>query len=79
MGHYFKIFGVILWISGLAFVWYFRSVQTLDSITLSIFALSMIITGFGFLAFGEIIHLLEKNLLQSQALYKLFKQAGGKE
>jgi hypothetical protein len=79
MGQYYKIFGVLIWFCSVLFIGYLKSTQALDDIALSIVALAGIVTGFGFIGFGEIIRLLEKQLLQSQALYNLFKQIGGEE
>jgi uncharacterized membrane protein YhiD involved in acid resistance len=79
MGQQFKIFGVLIWISSVVFIWFIRSVQIVDYIILAIVALSGIVTGVGFIGVGEIIRLLERQHRQNQALYDLFKQAGGAE
>jgi formate-dependent nitrite reductase membrane component NrfD len=79
MRHYFKIFGVLLWIGSIGFVFYIQSVQTVDYTLLAAIALCGIVTGFGFIGLGEIINLLEKQLHQSQKLYELFKQVGGND
>lgn len=79
MGQYFKIFGVLIWLGSILFIAYLKLTQALDDIVLSIVALAGIVTGFGFIGFGEMIRLLEKLLSQNQALYNLFKQIGGEE
>jgi uncharacterized protein involved in response to NO len=79
MGVIIKWFGIALWIMGVGGSLFilFQFIRYGEGTTLSDKIVSAIVVGYLFIALGEIIILLEKNLKQNQDLYKLFENWGG--
>jgi hypothetical protein len=79
MGNYFRWFGRVLWIIGVGGSFYesFIVFQYGERPIYGMWLVASIMLGMFFIAIGEIIVLLEKNLKQNQDLYKLFENWGG--
>lgn len=78
MGIYFRGLGVIFWVIGVVgSLAYYDTIQAFGSYAYIMWMVVTVLIGLFFIAFGEIMILLQQNLNQNQALYSLFKEWEG--
>lgn len=78
MGIYFRGLGVIFWIIGVVgSLAYYDTIQDFGNYAYILWMGVTVFMGLFFIAFGELMILLQQNLHQNQALYNLLKDMGG--
>lgn len=78
MGIYFRGLGIIFWIIGVVgSLGYYDAIQAFGNYAYIMWMVVTVLIGLFFIAFGEMMILLQQNLHQNQALYNLFKDWEG--